>query len=123
MSGYFLIYNDEHHQVLQAASEQFAIGSSTISTRSSGRRRIYRCGDSAPNALEIVSIMKTGSPEKAAVAIQAYPGTTKRKKPVNRAKDAFEEAFGYRAKSPTELKALSLIVQYASPPEENDDDD
>ncbi len=116
MSGYFMFYNNAHqHEVHQAQSEQIAWQIMGVATNN-GRIKLFRCGQTAPSALERVSIMEVDNQTLAAEAIVAYP-KMKGKTPETRAKQAFKQAFDRPADTKGriwEAEALSNIVMYSS---------
>jgi len=112
MTAYFMIYNKVgHHQVTQAQSEKLAWQIHDV-PHSDPPIRMFKCGQTPPNALEKASIVQQHNTILAAEAIVAYPKMTG-KTPQTRAKQAFKAAFGRPADTKQkiwEAEALSVIV-------------
>ncbi len=112
MTAHFMFYNPRgDYDVMEAQSELIARQIQSV-PGNTGRVRLFRCGQTPPNALEITSIIQAHGCSLAAEAIVAYPKMIG-KTPATRAKQAFKQAFGRPVDTKNfihEAEALSVIV-------------
>lgn len=113
MSGYYLFWNRGQENLIQVVqSMNYKLATNMCILTKDKELKYHAFQDHKPDSLDIVAAIY-GNMDRVDMAIDAYNETDKNKKPILRAREAFQKAFGRQPKTATlwwEAKALADIV-------------